>query len=167
MKLKNIILCGFMGCGKTVVGKELAWRIFYDFVDLDEQVEAVAGMSVPAIFEKLGEDGFRELETKVLAQLCQNSRQVISVGGGAFGRERNRQIATENGTIVFINTSFDLCYERIKDSDRPLVRRSTPEELRALFDQRFPIYREVSSFEVFNNNQPKDAAKAILYSLIR
>lgn len=167
MQRKNIILCGFMGCGKTAVAKELAPRIFYDAVDLDERIEAVAGMDIPTIFEQLGEEAFRDLESKVFADLCQNSAQVIATGGGAFMRENNRKIATEGGVVVFINTSFDLCYERIQDSSRPIVRRSTPEQLHALFEQRTPIYRSICTYEVFNNNQPKDAAKAIIYTTQR
>lgn len=166
MRRKNIILCGFMGCGKTAVGKDLAMRIFYDFVDLDERIEALAGMDIPAIFERQGEEAFRELESKVFADLCQNNAQVIATGGGAFMRERNRNLAAESGVVVFINTNFELCYERIKESDRPIVRRSTPEQLQLLFDQRTPVYHSACTYEVFNNHQPKDAAKAIIYSLL-
>lgn len=165
MGRKNIILCGFMGCGKTTVGKELAWRIFYDFVDVDEHIEAIAGMSIPDIFERKGEDAFRALETKVLSDLCGNSGLVISTGGGAFLRERNVELARKSGKTIFINCSFALCYDRIKDSDRPLVQRSTREELELLFNERQPIYQRAADFEVFNQRDPKDAAKAILSSL--
>ncbi|WP_312644394.1 shikimate kinase [Hydrogenoanaerobacterium sp.] len=166
MDRKNIILCGFMGCGKTTVGKELAWRIFYDFVDMDERIESIAGMSIPEIFRQQGEDGFRELETKVLAAVCQNHGQVIATGGGALMRERNVQLAKQSGSVVFVNSEFDLCYDRIKDSDRPIVQSSSREELKALYEKRLPVYRSTCDYEVFNHGNPKDAAKAILYSLL-
>lgn len=166
MQRKNIILCGFMGCGKTTVGKELASRIFYDFVDMDERIEFVTGMSIPEIFAERGEEGFRELETKVLAELCRGEGQVLATGGGALIRERNVQLAQQNGTIVFVNSEFHLCYDRIKNSDRPIVQRCTRDELEELFNQRLPVYRNTCNIEIFNQHTPKDAAKAIIHSLL-
>ncbi|MBC8546206.1 shikimate kinase [Clostridiaceae bacterium NSJ-31] len=167
MHRKNIVLCGFMGCGKTTVGQELAWRIFYDFVDMDERIEQVAGMTIPELFAQKGEEAFRDLESKVLADLMQGHGQVIATGGGALMRERNVELARQaDAAIVFVNSEFDLCWERIKDSDRPLVAREGREGLERLFAERYPVYQRIADFEVFNQHEPKDAAKAILYSLI-
>ena len=165
MPRKNIILCGFMGCGKTTVGKELAWRIFSDFIDTDERVEQTAGISIPDIFLNKGEGVFRALETDILRQVTQDSGQVISVGGGAFMRPENVELAKSCGKIIFLNTSFDLCYSRIEASDRPLIKKHSREEIEQLYNERLPIYRAAADFEVFNQHTPKDAAKAILTSL--
>lgn len=166
MAKKNIILCGFMGCGKTTVGKELAWRIFYNLVDTDERIEAAAGKAISDIFAQDGEGAFRGLESKVLREVLQDSGQVIALGGGALMRQSNVEAAKSAGRIIFLNTEFDTCYSRIESGNsRPLVTRSTREEMQELYNERLPVYRAAADFEIFNQHTPKDAAKAILTSL--
>lgn len=163
---KNLVLCGFMGCGKTTVGEELAWRILYDFVDLDERIAEQAGQSVPDLFAARGEAGFRELEREVFAELCREGGQVIASGGGTLLDPESARVAKETGRVVFINTSFDLCYDRIKNSERPLVRANTREQLEALYLARLPQYQAACDFEIFNQHSPRDAAKAIFSSIL-
>lgn len=141
MEEKAIVLSGFMGCGKTTVGKALALALNRPFCDLDDAIARRAGMSIPEIFDQLGEDAFRRLERETLSGLSSLSGFVVASGGGAFTFPLNWQAAKENSLVVFLDADFPTCYHRVKDSDRPIVRRSTPTQLEELFRYRYPLYR--------------------------
>ena len=137
--MNNIILCGFMGSGKTVVGKELAKMTGRRFVDTDELVEKKQGIPIKAIFEIYGEDYFRDLEYEVCRESAALKNTVISTGGGAVTYERNVQALREGGKIIFLDADFETVCERIGDSTtRPLFQDK--EKARALFDARRPLY---------------------------
>ena len=126
----SVYLCGFMGCGKSHIGRLLAAELGRELVDLDKVIVDREGMSIPEIFEKFGEPHFRSLEAKYIREL----------GGGYIG------------ISVYINTPFEVCYERIKnDSNRPLVVNNTQEQLRQLYDTRSAIYRRNSMYMVNGN----------------
>ncbi|MBR6336280.1 MAG: shikimate kinase, partial [Ruminococcus sp.] len=115
-----IFLCGFMGCGKTTVGRIVAKVSGRAFIDLDEYIEEAAGITIPEIFERYGEPHFRALETEALGLLSE-SYSVIATGGGALLSAQNSCIASKNGLVVFIDTPFEMCYDRIcDDPHRPI-----------------------------------------------
>ncbi len=157
----TIFLCGFMGCGKSTVGARLAKQLECPFVDMDAYIEERAGMTIPEIFEKHGEPHFRDLETQAIRELASRDG-IIACGGGAMLREENAKIAAEHGTVVYLEVPFQICYRRIADSDRPIVRRSTREELETLYNQRRVIYQKHSTHTADVSRTPAAAAAAVL-----
>ncbi len=142
LKLKRtpgIYLTGFMGCGKTTVGRALADELGWTFTDLDEEIEAREKTAIAEIFDTRGEAAFREIETAVLkarVRTVQLGRpQVIALGGGAFLSEENFELVSNNGVSVWLDCSFAHVGRRIAgQAHRPLAR--DPEQLRSLFETR-------------------------------
>jgi len=136
--MRPIFLCGFMGCGKSTVGKILAKKMGCQCVDLDKYIEDTAGMSIPEIFDKYGEEHFRKLETEALAAFA-------DIGG----------VAKRSGMVVFIDTYFNTCYGRIKnDPNRPIAYNSTREQLLERFDYRRPLYLAHSHYVISGGYPP-------------
>lgn len=159
--MKPIFLCGFMGCGKSTVGRILAKKLGCGCVDLDKYIEDGEGMKIPEIFAKKGEPYFRELETKALAEFGSKGG-IAATGGGALLTEKNGETAKKAGMVVFIDTDFDICYNRIKDDPhRPLAYNSTKEQLRERFDHRRPLYMANSHFRVEGKGSPAAIADSI------
>lgn len=157
-----VFLCGFMGCGKSTVGRIVAKKTERAFIDLDEYIEEAAGMSIPEIFEKYGEEHFRTLEADAI-KIFDQSFTVVALGGGAIINDRSRALANKAGLVVFIDTPFDLCYDRIKDDPhRPIAKSSTKEELKKRYDDRYPIYKQGSSVTVDGTLTPEETAKKII-----
>ena len=116
-----IFLCGFMGCGKTTVGKKMASLLGKKYCDMDELIVQKAGMSIPEIFEKLGEPEFRRMESELIVELGQFSG-IVSCGGGAMLSDINGENAKKSGVVVFLDVPFETCYNRIKnDPNRPIA----------------------------------------------
>ena len=146
--MRPIFLCGFMGCGKSTVGKILAKKMGCQCVDLDKYIENTAGMSIPEIFDKYGEEHFRKLETEALAAFA-DIGGVVATGGGALLSEENGKVAKRSGMVVFIDTYFNTCYGRIKnDPNRPIAYNSTREQLLERFDYRRPLYLAHSHYVI-------------------
>ncbi len=138
--MKPIFLCGFMGCGKSTVGKRLASALKCDFTDMDRYIEETEGRTISEIFESDGEKYFRDLETEIIKSF-KDKGGVIATGGGALLREENGLAAKQSGIPVFIDTKFSLCYERIKgDKKRPIAYNSTKDELKELYNKRKNLY---------------------------
>lgn len=138
---KNIFICGFMGSGKTVIGKKLANSLGRKFIDLDKIIEKNENMKIKDIFKLKGEEYFRNLETNILLDACKNSNSIISLGGGILESQKNINTIHKNGVILFIDIPFDLCYLRIsEDKNRPLVVSNSKEELEAIYNKRKDIY---------------------------
>jgi len=156
----TIYLCGFMGCGKSTVGARLAKQLDCPFVDMDTYIEEQAGMTIPQIFSQLGEPHFRDLETQAIRELADRDG-IIACGGGAMLREENAAIAAEHGSVVYLEVPFHICYRRIADSDRPIVRRSTREELEELYNSRDGIYRKHSTHIIECAKTPAAATAAV------
>lgn len=152
--MRPIFLCGFMGCGKSTVGKILAKKMGCQCVDLDKYIEGTAGMSIPKIFDKYGEEHFRKLETEALAAFA-DIGGVVATGGGALLSEQNGEVAKKSGMVVFIDTYFNTCYERIKDDpNRPIAYNSTREQLSERFDYRRPLYLAHSHYAISGGYPP-------------
>ena len=151
--MSSVYLCGFMGCGKSHIGRMTAAALHKKYVDLDRYIVEKEGMSIPEIFERFGEPHFRSLEAKYIRELSDDN--VVATGGGALINDSTAEFARSSGMTVYINTSFDVCYDRIKnDTNRPLVVKNTREQLRELYDTRDVIYRRNSLYMV--NGSTKD-----------
>lgn len=145
--MSSVYLCGFMGCGKSHVGRQLAALLGRQFVDLDRYIVNAEQTPIPLIFEKYGEPHFRGLEAKYIRELADDN--IVATGGGALINDETARYARESGLSVYINTSFEICYSRIKgDTNRPLVMKNSKEQLRELYDTRDKIYRRNSTYMV-------------------
>ena len=140
---KLIVVIGFMGCGKTEVASRLAHRLNLQFIDLDELITKTEGRAPAQLIREDGEQAFRNIETKVLSDLVKKDEdRVVALGGGAWIQSANRQLIDDSdGVSVWLNTPFEVCWERISTSseDRPLG--ATREEALTRFHQRLPIYQ--------------------------
>lgn len=156
MMNKNIVLFGFMGCGKTTVGTELAENTDRELVDTDKLIEESEGMSVSEIFRIHGEQYFRDLEYKICGQLSDRSRLIISAGGGALTFQRNVDVLKKGCILVLIDVTPEVIYERLANDDtRPLLQCDDKMgAIRELYARRDGIYRAVANITV-NGNQPK------------
>ncbi len=151
--MSSVYLCGFMGCGKSRIGRMLSATTGMPLVDLDAVIVEKEGMSIPDIFAQYGEPHFRSLEAKYIRELSDN--YVVATGGGALINDSTAEYAKKSGLTVYINTSFEVCYNRIKnDKNRPLVVKNTKEQLEQLYNTRAPIYRRNSMCMV--NGDTKD-----------
>jgi shikimate kinase len=143
-----------MGAGKTTVGRQLARRMNYGFADLDLAVEVSTGVRIPIIFELEGELGFRDRETRMLAELVVQDSLVLATGGGVVMRAENRTLLKNNGVVVYLNATPEVLFERTRRSThRPLLNVPDPlKKLEELHAQRDPLYREVA--DIIINTKP-------------
>jgi shikimate kinase len=132
------------------VGRHLARRLKVPFVDSDHAIEQRIGCSVRAFFDRDGEDRFRDVEQEVIEQLTRECPRVLSTGGGAVLRSINRQHLRARGNVVYLKSSPDELFRRLKhDTNRPLLQVADPlNRLRDLFAQRDPLYRETAHFVI-------------------
>lgn len=137
---QHIWLCGFMGCGKSTVGARLSSRCGVPLIDMDQYIEEDEGRTIPAIFAESGEAYFRQLEAEAIRSLGTHTPSIIATGGGAMISPENAEEAKKSGIVVLLDLPFAVCYGRIATSDRPIVKRSTKEELHALYDTRRKVY---------------------------
>lgn len=165
-KPENIYLVGLMGAGKTTIGRALAKRLGWRFVDSDHEIEARTGVRIPTIFEIEGEAGFRRRETAVLRELTGLRNIVMATGGGAVIAEENRLLLRENGLVVYLDVSPTQLYERTRhDRNRPLLQVPNPlQRLQELLAARAPLYREVADVVVDGN---RCNAQAVVQLLVR
>lgn len=148
--MTTVYLCGFMGCGKSHIGRMLSSELGRKLLDLDRYIVENEGMSIPEIFSKYGEPHFREMEADYIRKL--SGGYIVATGGGALINDNTAEFARQSGFSVYINASFSTCYERIKnDSNRPLVVNNTVEELKKIYNTRSEIYRR-NSMAMVNGN---------------
>lgn len=166
--MKNLILIGFMGTGKTCVGRLLADRLGWPFCDLDTEVEQVIGMSIADYFAQAGEAAFRDREQEAVARACRRTGQVIATGGGVVLRQRNLDRLKAAGVVVCLAASEQTIVERTAaDIGRPLLNR--PDRLQVIRDllaQREPQYRQA---DIWLDTDGKTAAAtaAELWQILR
>lgn len=145
--MNNIVLCGFMGSGKTVVGRELAKIMGAKFVDTDELIEKDQGVAIKAIFAAHGEDYFRDLEYEMCKKVAQMKGAVVSTGGGAMTFARNVEAIKQGSKVVFLDASFDVICDRIGNSTtRPLFQDR--EKAKRLYDERKDKYLAAADYVV-------------------
>jgi len=152
LEKKLIYLAGFMGSGKSTIGPILANILGFSFVDIDLEIEKIAGKRIKEIFSSMGEEYFREIETKLLRELSQGGQCVISLGGGTAASETNLQIIKSSGVMIYLKTNADQIFRRLKHkTDRPLLKaglKDSPNEqelysyIQALISKREPFYTQ-------------------------
>jgi shikimate kinase len=160
----RVALIGFMGAGKSTVGRQLAARLGYAFVDLDREIEEGSGKAIREIFSEQGEEAFRRLETDALAALASRRRVVVAAGGGAPVQPENRAFFHETATF-YLEIGFEEFLRRtLANPARPL-RGRPEEELRALFERRLPVYLELGQAIRSERRSPREVVEEILERL--
>ena len=148
---KKIYLCGFMASGKTTVGKALSKNLNIDYVDTDELLVETYGQSISDIFEKYGEDYFRDLEHNIAKKTADMKCGVVSTGGGMLT------------FIICLVRDFDVIYQEIKsDKRRPLAQTKTKAELRDMYEKRISKYQKYADYTVVNSGSIDDCVKKIM-----
>lgn len=152
---RNLYLIGPMGTGKTAVGKYLARVLAVPFVDSDAEIERVAGVDIPYIFEQEGEAGFRQRERDVVAALCQREPIVLATGGGAILDADTRRRLRESGVVVFLQTSLGQQLQRVGSGrGRPLLHgQDLAARLKQLRAVREPLYAETADITICTDNR--------------
>src|SRR5258708_2440147 len=167
IKLKRtpgLYLAGFMGSGKSTVGRLLADKLGWDFVDLDAEIEAREQTSIGQIFELRGEAEFRRMETDMIRfwvrAIERGSPTVVSLGGGAFVHPGNFAMMDSHGVSIWLDCSFEVIQRRLADepADRPLAR--DPDKFRRLFDERRELYAK-ANFRVDGDCDPDESVDAV------
>lgn len=165
---KNVILCGFMGCGKTTVGRALAEKAGYRFADMDDLIEKEQGKSIARIFKEEGEAAFRRMETETARKLSAQSRLVVAAGGGALLNPENAALFRATGVIVLLDLPVEALQERLKDdTSRPLLQKPDRNALiRELYEKRMPLYRAAADLAICADFPPGEAADRILAAVL-
>jgi shikimate kinase len=153
-----------MGSGKSTIGRLLAARLGWTFIDLDAAIEAREGRSVAGIFEAVGEAAFRRMESEMLRRVSKNGRVVVALGGGAFIDPANRTFIGESGVSVHLEVALDTVLGRIRDDgSRPLFR--DPDRVAALYAERRPAYLE-ANIQLRTDGLPPETVTEQLLTLV-
>ncbi|MFP6851413.1 MAG: shikimate kinase AroK [Pseudomonas sp.] len=154
--MRNFILVGPMGAGKSTIGRLLAKELHLPFKDSDKEIEQRTGADIPWIFDVEGEQGFREREQVVIADLCSVDGIVMATGGGAVMRAENRAALRRGGRVVYLHASVEQQVDRTsRDRNRPLLRAADPSQVLAeLLAVRDPLYREIADIIVETDERP-------------
>ena len=164
----NVVLVGFMGCGKTTLGARLADMLGLKFVDMDDCIIRKAGCPIPEIFAQHGEEGFRRLEAAVLDELSVTSRQVIATGGGVVTVPENLPKLRAAGFVVWLNPPERAIWNRVsRNRNRPLLHTEDPRQtVHDLLEKRRPLYAAVADLEADTKGlTPDEAAYGIAESV--
>jgi len=145
-----IFLIGMMGAGKTTIGRGLARSLGREFLDLDHELEARCGVSIPTIFDIEGEAGFRRRETQVLQEIALRRDVVLATGGGAVVAPENQELLRTRGIVLYLKAGSDELFRRVaKDKNRPMLLTVNPKaRIVELLKQREPIYESLADFTV-------------------
>ena len=146
--MRKVYLVGYMGSGKSAIGRRLSYFLRMPYYDMDKEIVRRERMTIPEIFEQKGEAYFRKIETEFLRgfrdEFC-----IISTGGGVAMNAENRKIMRETGLVLFLDATFPDIWKRIhKDKNRPIVQRSTKQELEDLFYQRRKYYKSAAHINI-------------------
>jgi shikimate kinase len=161
----GLYLVGFMGSGKTTVGRHLAERLGWSFFDLDHEIEAAEKTTIAELFDARGEPEFRRIESEMLRQHIRSIERgrpaVIALGGGAFVDAGNRELALQNGIAIWLDCPFERVQRRVGDtSARPLAR--DPQRFAALYESRREIYALADVRVAIESDDPDQALDAVL-----
>jgi len=160
----NIVLCGFMGCGKTTVGRNIADMLSRQFIDSDNYIENKFNIRIPEIFEKYGEARFREIEKQAIVELSKLSETVISTGGGVVLNSDNVETLRSTGYIFYIEITPEIVLLRLNgDTSRPLLMRDDKQQaVIDLMKKRSPLYNSAADFKVDGSLSPDCISKQII-----
>ncbi len=163
--MRNIILIGFMGCGKSTLGIKLSFKMRRMLVDTDKLVEQEAGCSISEIFENEGEEAFRARETDCLKKLLQSRQErIISTGGGLPLREENRALLHKLGKVIYLRTKPETVWERLgPDNNRPLLQVPDPQaKIEEMLAERGPIYEEAADVIIDTDDRDLEELSKII-----
>jgi shikimate kinase len=158
----NLVLIGYRGAGKSTVARQLALALGWDWVDADVEIELRAGKTIAAIFADDGETAFRDLESRVVAELADRGRTVLAVGGGAVLRPENRAALRRSGRIVWLQVRPETVLARLAADATTAARRPNlttsggEAEVRQLLVARAPVYRETCDLAVETDDRPPE-----------
>jgi len=163
----NIYLCGFMGTGKSTIGRILARQLDWPLVDLDSVIEHQTGYSIASLFEERGEPYFRALETETLLEVARQSGQVVACGGGLVLSEENRQVMSRTGLTVGLLASEQTILSRTaRDNKRPLLEaEDRAARVRRLLTQRTPLYEALDITLATDTFAPKQTSERLVEEL--
>lgn len=166
---RNLILAGFMGTGKSTIGRILARELDWKLVDSDRLIEEKAGATIPEIFAERGEDAFRDMESEAAKGLKKLHQCVIATGGGFVLRPENREAAERAGVLVLLMATPEQIWHRVKNSKhRPLLGTEDPQtKIRELLEQRRPAYDAVPIKIDTNAKTPYTIASDVLGAIAR
>lgn len=152
--MKNIVLIGMMGCGKTTLSQRLSHEINRPWIDLDDYLEKKYAMSISDMFD-ISEEYFRERETLCCQEVAEKNGVIISTGGGIIKDSQNIDILSQNGVIVFIDRPVEQILQDIRIEERPLLKDG-PQKLYELHEERYHLYKESCHYHVINNSTIDD-----------
>ncbi|MDF2902776.1 MAG: aroK [Bacillus sp. (in: firmicutes)] len=167
LRERSIVFIGFMGVGKTTIGKLVAKKLYRDFIDIDEEIQKEYNMPVSQIFEKIGEKAFREREKSLITSLCDQKLKILSLGGGAFLQEEIKKVCLSKCIVFFLDLSWESWKDRISliiDS-RPVLQGKSIDEIEELFNKRQEIYAVHHSKVETDNHDVEEVAQFIVDSL--
>ncbi|WP_396953934.1 shikimate kinase [Neobacillus niacini] len=164
---KSIVFIGFMGAGKTTVGKLVAQKLNRKFIDTDEVIEKELNMPIPLVFKKYGEKVFREKEKSVITDLSEKTNLVLSLGGGAFLQEEIRSACLSNSIVIFLDISFESWKERLDliIDNRPVLQGKSIDETLQLYQNRQEVYTNHHIKIKVDYKNPEEIADEILATL--
>jgi shikimate kinase len=161
MTMHRIYLVGFMGAGKSTIGRELALKLNIPFLDLDSEIEKAEGLAVREIFARFGEPHFRQIEREHLKRVAQGPIAIVALGGGTYVDPDNRKVVDDSGVAVWLEASFSTIRERVRpDGTRPLL--ADVEQARRLYSERLPAYRLARVHVLTDNRLPDAIAQEIV-----
>lgn len=157
----RVVLVGFMGAGKSTIGRRLARRLGFAFVDLDQRIEARAGRKIAAVFQEQGEAAFRELELEEARAVAALTRVVVATGGGAFAQDATRDALQQGAFTVWLQCSLGTALRRVpRDGSRPLA--GNRDIMRALLAEREPSYRRADVAVDTSRRAPREVVERIV-----
>jgi shikimate kinase len=164
---RHLVLVGLMGVGKSTVGRRLAKRLGLPFVDSDSAIEDASGLSAAEVFERFGEQDFRDGERRLVARLIEDQVRVIATGGGAYVDDRTRQLLNERAITVWLDAPVDILAQRTARRDtRPLLKNGDPKgTLQRRAEERRPSYQEAHIHVKSGDGAHKDVVEAIVQAL--
>lgn len=163
--IRNIALCGFMGTGKSSVGRIVAEQLHFAFLDTDTVIEARAAKTITEIFSERGEPGFRDLERRVVKELESRDRTVIATGGGLVLDPENMESLRSHALVVCLWASPEAIWARVKNqTHRPLLEDADPlARIRGLLAERAPAYRQANVLLNTELRSPREVAQQVLH----
>lgn len=172
-----IFLCGFMGAGKSEIGRQLAEKLERPFLDLDDKIEERAERSIREIFETSDESAFRTIERRAVLEVVRDFEGVVALGGGSLQNQQMVDHIKLNGLLIFIETPFSVILDRISgDTDRPLLLdedgnpkepEALKEDLKLLYEERLPLYEQAVLKVTNDGSEPVEQVVEILLKKIR